>query len=369
MFNPILNFEFGKTRGLVFYITNLHSGEIYGTAIELLFSHSTPPFAVDYYKVFVNGVFHHNITASGEWVSLLLPSTSYDIQIVLVDINSNEYISNIINETTTDNLYAETYDSSYESMLDYAIANNISIPNSAQRILDNQRILNLKTESVWDELDTLWYFKASYPPILTSDNFYRINWKNPSLFRLNGTNTPVFITNQGFKALTGKSQYFKTDFIPLINAVKCIANNKSIIFHPFDIPNVYTNNSSIIGGRIGGSTDNRQINIARSSSTLILTRIYNFGPNQTISSSDQNTHWHFSVNGTSGNRYSNGSLVTSLTEPISGGLTQVQLSIFGFNLNGVFSGSPVDSGLRYIALGSELSAKQLEIYEILNDLY
>jgi len=82
-------------------ITNLSIGTIYATALQINF---TPPSSVndiDYYEVYVNGVFYKEITVSGDYITGLEPDTPYTIIVKAVDIyyNKSEF-SNSVSDTT-----------------------------------------------------------------------------------------------------------------------------------------------------------------------------------------------------------------------------------------------------------------------------
>lgn len=82
-------------------ITNLSSGTVYSTAIQLNFTAPSSTNTIDYYEVYLNGVFVNTITASGSYLKGLQASTSYEIKLVAVDIYYNKSaVSNILNVST-----------------------------------------------------------------------------------------------------------------------------------------------------------------------------------------------------------------------------------------------------------------------------
>ena len=84
-------------------ITTLTSGTVTSTTIQLNF---TPPTgstnAIDYYEVWLNGVDSgKTVTASGQNVTGLTTATSYDIELITVDIFYNKSVkSNKITVST-----------------------------------------------------------------------------------------------------------------------------------------------------------------------------------------------------------------------------------------------------------------------------
>lgn len=83
-------------------ITDLSYGKVYSSGVELIF---TPPIGntnnIDYYNVFVNGVFNSKITGSGKYAVNLLASIEYYIEVRPVDVLFNKSTSNILTVSTS----------------------------------------------------------------------------------------------------------------------------------------------------------------------------------------------------------------------------------------------------------------------------
>jgi len=77
-------------------------GTIYGTAAQINFSQTSGSTnAIEYYEVYVNGVKKNNITASGQYVMALTPSTLYNVTFIAVDVFYNKsVVSNSLSFTT-----------------------------------------------------------------------------------------------------------------------------------------------------------------------------------------------------------------------------------------------------------------------------
>jgi len=73
-------------------ITDLAAGTIYNTAIQLNFTTPSSTNTIDYYEVWDNGVRKNNITASGQYITGLTPSTSYNITLIAVDVFYNKSV-------------------------------------------------------------------------------------------------------------------------------------------------------------------------------------------------------------------------------------------------------------------------------------
>ena len=82
-------------------ITNLSIGTKYSTGLQLIFTPPSSVNAIDYYEVYVDGVFYKEITVSGDYITGLEPDTPYSITVKAVDIyyNKSEF-SNSVSDTT-----------------------------------------------------------------------------------------------------------------------------------------------------------------------------------------------------------------------------------------------------------------------------
>lgn len=88
------------------FITNLAAGNVYNTAIQLNFTVPSSANAIDYYELYINGVFNKNITASGGYIIGLTASTSYTFTLIAVDIFYNKsVVSNSVTQSTTSSFW------------------------------------------------------------------------------------------------------------------------------------------------------------------------------------------------------------------------------------------------------------------------
>ena len=106
----------------------------------------------------------------------------------------------------------------YDAVLEYAILQGYTLPSVDQQALQNKLVSDLKQAGIWDKLDIFYVFATD-----GDQNFARLNWKNPSLYRTtNVTSDPIFRTNIGF---TGPNR-LNTNF-PSTSGVNYTLNDAS----------------------------------------------------------------------------------------------------------------------------------------------
>jgi len=83
-------------------ITNLSIGTKYTTGLQINFTPPSSVNAIDFYEVYVNGVYKDRIPANGGYITGLNIDTSYTITVKAIDIyyNKSEF-SNLVSDTTS----------------------------------------------------------------------------------------------------------------------------------------------------------------------------------------------------------------------------------------------------------------------------
>jgi hypothetical protein len=204
-------------------ITNLSVGNVYGTAIQLNFTAPTGSTnAIEFYEVYVNGVYKNNISGSGGYATGLNLNTTYTIEVKPVDIFYNKSTSNVVSVTTANPSYTDADANAYIS----AATLISSEQESAYKL-----ITDLKTAGLWTKIQALYPFKG------TTAAQHKWNAKNPldtnAAFRLAFTGAATF-SNLGYQ-LNGSS-YANTNFAVNLNAninsfgatIVCGTNNNTI---------------------------------------------------------------------------------------------------------------------------------------------
>lgn len=228
-------------------ITDLSIGKIYNTALQLNLTQPNSTNSIDYYEVYVNGIYSHDLKKSGDLISGLSKDTHYKIQLIAVDIFYNKsFLSNIINVTTAD--YSDSY---YENTDEATTYINVSGLNTTSDLESSKYIIfQLINNSLWNEIHALYLFKGS------SSTQHKWNAKKPidtnNAFRLTFSGTGSY-SSLGFQ-LNGTNAYANTYFNP-ISLVSNINFGLTVVSGTSNVP---TSNDAV---EIGVS--NNSINITR----------------------------------------------------------------------------------------------------------
>jgi hypothetical protein len=96
------------------------------------------------------------------------------------------------------------FDSDYQAVLDFATSEGYTLPSENQQILQNQLVLDLKSNGIWSNLDAFG--------VLATDgdsDFALIDWVR--LITMTANSSPTFATNAGFTG-NGTSSFIDTLF-------------------------------------------------------------------------------------------------------------------------------------------------------------
>jgi len=98
------------------------------------------------------------------------------------------------------------YTAEYQAVLNLANTNGYTVPSVTEQMLQNQLIIDLKKNGIWDKLDAFYMFANNVHSGATYSglNFARINWKNPSSY-LSTAGTWGYPTISAAAGFTGTS--------------------------------------------------------------------------------------------------------------------------------------------------------------------
>lgn len=115
------------------------------------------------------------------------------------------------------------FDSDYSSILNYATSQSFALPSKDYQLLQNDLIVSLKNEGIWNEIDHLYVF----PNDATTDDFATINWKQPTGgYDALKVNSPLLNKYYGFKG--DGTSYINTTINLSTDSDKFILSSNSI---------------------------------------------------------------------------------------------------------------------------------------------
>lgn len=152
----------------------------------------------------------------------------------------------------------------YQAVLNRAVSLGYALPTHADRVLQNQLVVDLKADGIWT------YFDVFYP-MLTNIDFAKINWKTPTANALTfpGT-TPTYSASVGFTG-NATNMYINTNWAPSSGTNYTLdecAHGAFIITNGTDERNMYgtstaaddNTNAMNLRPRAGGGNSNCRIN-------------------------------------------------------------------------------------------------------------
>jgi hypothetical protein len=170
---------------------------------------------------------------------------------------------------------ASIYEPEYVAILDFATLAGFVLPTDAQKILQNQLIIDLKSATIWEDLDLFYVFATD-----GDRDFAKINWKDPYNWYGIENGSMTFATDIGFYPTSlNVNNYITTSWNPSINSTAYTRNNACRFVWDYDNTiagsNVYDNNNATASGNNsfnGGSGTDQRIN----QGTNNLPTAYNF---------------------------------------------------------------------------------------------
>lgn len=113
------------------------------------------------------------------------------------------------------------FDTDYQDVLNRATALGYTLPSAYQQMLQNDLVLSLKADGIWNKLDVLYVFAHD-----GSGSFGTLNWKAPASNQATLINSPTFTANIGFQG-NGTSSYIDINFNAVTQGVNYVQNNAS----------------------------------------------------------------------------------------------------------------------------------------------
>lgn len=251
----------------------------------------------------------------------------------------------------------------YIAVLDYAASQGMVLPSDRKKQKDSNRLKKLIQEEVWDELDILYIFDQEEG----RHEFATLNFKNPTSFQAYNDPMlfPELIPGSGF--YSDGSQFLKTGFSPLSDAIHMENGSASILFSLFG-----RSTTEPTGGIAGCRTGNNssQIFIANNSLSSMHWRLFHQGVqgnmNQQLINSSFITS-RVSLSDQITKREGSIPVITSASAITnSGPLPDLELYVLARNENGVVADIST-GGMKYFGIGSNLDDKSENIYNTLSN--
>lgn len=260
---------------------------------------------------------------------------------------------------------SDVFETEYESVIAYALANSIAIPSHPVNVRNNNRIKYLKAEGLWNSWDLLYFFDQE----IGRSDFAKINMINPASNYLTHSDEPSFVSGSGFRG-NGINQALNTHYRPATQKINVTDSSTSIIYRGFDFVNDAVT-ESIFGVRIGNT--NKQLMVQSNDGALAIFRIQITTGQFGFGKTSHNLAVCYSATDSDSRIYRNG--VSFFTRPVmsGAGFENIDLYLFAVNDNGTLSGN-MKSGLKYWGIGSDIGTANPNpnpdlIYRILDDIY
>ena len=255
------------------------------------------------------------------------------------------------------------FDADYQAVLNYATTQGYTLPSTGQQTLQNQLVVDLKTDGIWSKLDTFGVFATD-----GDSDFALIDWIRLSDYT--AINSPTFTINQGFTG-NGTSSYIDTNFQPINGTnyaqnsahfmVYCYANDSASTYYGGALDTTPSVIRSLnFGGRDGS---NRFSTVAINSTSSDVT-----ATNSVLDDTGFNLITR--TNLTTVKAYKNSTLIGTFTN--SSSLTSYQLArnifLLARNLNGAVN-SFATRKLSIIGIGNDVDLLSNNYYTIVDNYY
>lgn len=245
--------------------------------------------------------------------------------------------------------YSASYDQDYKDILDAMLLEGITLPSSTIMDADNQKVIDLKAQGVWNELDSLLVFNST-----ANTGYKKFDWKR----KVSVTEIGTGDWNSNGSKGNGTDYYINTGINPQTDFTNLTSQNASLGFKLTEL----SSDDKIIGAR--AVNDQSQINISTYQGDLY-PRFLNSNAG-TVSLSSINggvgSH-HYQVSGITRKFFFDG--VEKYSEDkIDNGLPGAVIYLHTLNLSGTASGFGT-ARFSWLYLGSNLETKQTQIQTIL----
>lgn len=252
------------------------------------------------------------------------------------------------------------YDEDYQAILDYGTAQGYTLPSTAQQVKQNQYLLDLKSDGIWDGLDVLY--------VLATDgdsSFAKINWKNPGTFNATDGVAPTFTANEGFTG-NAVNMYLTSGWDPATNGVNYTLDECGIFCH--------VNNETAAGnkaawgfrGNGGGALLGQALLLPEDTTNAHTFSLQNLASPTGSAVSSKGFYHIRRVADNDLRLFKNGSQVGATQTTASDSLSNQDAYILALNVNGAGPGFLSDSQVGVWGIGASLTGKESALYTAWN---
>lgn len=286
----------------------------------------------------------YNGTGSSVSVTGLTPDIVYHVAVFsfsILDYNTDLFADNTGNK--------RTLLTAYQDVIDYAVANSITLPPQDILDSDNARVVASIADGTWTGIDCLWMTanRGSYRA------YAKINWADPGNHNLEEVGTLTF-DDTGFTG-DGSTGYLRTHYIPSTDAVNYTLNSASILLQLGRDRNV---SEVAIGVSSTGSTK-RVIVIPKSSGNG--SYIINGVTSDTYTVTDATGFWHWKRTNSNAVAVSRNGTLVDTQNVASTAVPDREIYILATNSVGT-AASFSQNTIKFAALGSSQSGNEAALY-------
>jgi hypothetical protein len=252
------------------------------------------------------------------------------------------------------------FDADYQNIIDQAVSSTYTIPSAQQQLIQNQLVLDLKSNSIWSKLDALWI-----PANDGSEEFGYLNWIAPTTFEVTQNGTVNFTSNRGVTA-NSTTDFLETNFIPSSDGTNYLLNTASTFVYVDQPSTLTTDQQTYIGAQ--GTTAGYRTHLTWSYlSDKLLNRVNsNQFVDGTTSLNPANSFLHINRStSTEQSLWADGALVNSDPDA-SASVPNVELYILGENNNGTFA-NYTDATISIAGVGGDLDTEAATLGTLMND--
>jgi hypothetical protein len=247
------------------------------------------------------------------------------------------------------------FDSDYQAVLDFATSEGYTLPSENQQILQNQLVLDLKSNGIWSNLDAFG--------VLATDgdsDFALIDWVR--LITMTANSSPTFQTNLGYTG-NGTSSFIDTLFSVSDGTNYQLSDSSFGVYYN----NVLTRTDNRIAMGFRDGANNNSNAISPWETNQIVSGINNDSGFDIPSYTRKNAYFMASrKNNTNYDIYVDGDFIENLSRSETSSVSTKNFYLLGYNRAGNAASFSDDQILAF-HFGSSLDGKEVILNTLITD--